>query len=244
MMRRSIVLSLAMLALATSARAADGLETPSVPVVTVTASANANVANDRLQAWLRAEAENASPAAAANDVNARVAKAVARVKALPALTVQTSGYTTQQVADRGRPVRWRVAQTVSIEGSDFASIATLVTQLQDEDGLLLSGLTFAVSESKRRETEDALTQQALAAWRTRAQNAARGLGFGAWRPGRVTVSTNDFSRPQPMYRGGVAAMAAPPAPVPLEAGATDVTVTVTGDAVLDTARTAAPNVAR
>jgi predicted secreted protein len=207
-----------------------------VPIVTVTASASANVANDRLHASLRAESEHASAATAASEVNARVGKAIARIKATPGVTVQTAGYTTQQVGEPGRPVRWRVAQSVSIEGSDFAAIATLVTQLQNDDGLLLSGLAFAVSDAKRRATEDSLTQQALTSWRARAQNAARGLGFDAWRPGRVSVTTNDFSRPQPMFRGGVAAMAAPPAPVPLEAGVTEVNVVVSGEAVLESDR--------
>jgi predicted secreted protein len=233
-----LVFALVIASLATAARAADGADAVSPPTVSVSASASANVPNDRLHAWLRAEAENASPAAAAAEVNARVGKAIARVKSVRGLTIETVGYTTQQVSDRGQPLRWRIAQTVSVEGSDFPAIAMLVAQLQDEDGLLLSGMTFAVSEIKRRETEDALTQQALAAWRERAQNAARGLGFSAWRPGRVTVATGDVARPRPVYRGGGAATAAAPAPVPLEAGATEVTVTVTGDAVLDSARTA------
>jgi predicted secreted protein len=236
-MHRLLALSIVSSTFASAAFAADVLvEAPIVPMVTVSASASASVANDRLHAWLRAEAENASPAAAANEVNARVAKAIARTKSVQGLTVQTSGYTTQQVGERGHPIRWRVAQMMSIEGSDFATIAALVTRLQDDDAMLLSGLAFAVSDAKRRETEDALTQQALAAWRTRAQNAATGLGFAAWRPAHVTVNSNDFSRPQPTYRAGVAAASGAVAPVPLEGGATDVTVTVTGDAVLENAR--------
>jgi predicted secreted protein len=237
MMRRLAVL-LGSLALAGTAYGANGVDTSPVSMVTVTASASASVANDRVHAWLRAESENASAAAASNDVNTRVTKALGRIKALSGLTVQTSGYSTQQIVERGKPTRWRVAQTVSIEGSDFAAIATLVTQLQDDDALLLSGIAFTVSEAKRRATEDELTQQALTSWRTRAQNAARGLGFGAWRSGHVTVSTSDFGRPQPFARGGISAMSAAPAPVPLEAGVTEVTVTVTGDAVLDSARVA------
>jgi predicted secreted protein len=231
-MHRTIAPALFALALATGARGATAGDAPPPPTVTVSASAPASVANDRLQASLRAEAENASAAAAASEVNARVAKALARMKATPGFVVETSGYTTQQIAERGRPSAWRVAQSVSIEGNDFAAIGALVTKLQAEDGLLLSGLSFTVSEDKRRATEDALTQQAIAGWRARAQNAARALGFSTWRPGRVAVSGND-SRPPPFYRGGVAAMGAPAAPVPLEAGATDVTVTVTGDAVLE-----------
>jgi predicted secreted protein len=232
MMWRFIVRLLACVMLAQSAAAADG-DAPPVPMVTVTASATATVPNDRLHAWLRAEAEHASPATAANDVNARVARALARLKKVAGVTVQTSGYTTQQVGEKGRPARWRVAQGIALEGADFAALATLLTELQDADGLLLSGLSFAVSEAKRRETEDALTQQALASWRTRAQNAARGLGYGEWRPGRVSVGGSDVGRPQPMYRTSATAVMSAAAPVPLEAGTTEVTVNVTGEAVLN-----------
>ena len=56
-------------------------------------------------------------------------------------------------------------------------MAALVTKLQAEDALLLSGMKFAVSRAARRKAEDALTQQAIKAWQARAQNAARGFGF-------------------------------------------------------------------
>ena len=50
---------------------------PPQPSVAVSASSTATVQNDRLQAWLRAEAENANPAAAASQVNTAIAKAPA-----------------------------------------------------------------------------------------------------------------------------------------------------------------------
>ena len=100
-------------------------------------------------------------------------------------------------------------------------------------------MNFAVSPEARRKAEDALTQQALKAWQVRAQNAANGFGISGWRPGRVTIQTGDFAvRPQPMFRTAAAGMAAAP-PVSVEAGNTDVTVSITGEAVLDPARTLA-----
>ena len=64
--------SLALFAAAASAQA----PTPSAaPTVTVTATATTTVANDRLEAWLRTEAEDVSPASAASQVNAAIAKA-------------------------------------------------------------------------------------------------------------------------------------------------------------------------
>ena len=68
--------SLALFAAAASAQA----PTPSAaPTVTVTATATTTVANDRLEAWLRTEAEDVSPASAASQVNAAIAKALASI---------------------------------------------------------------------------------------------------------------------------------------------------------------------
>lgn len=214
---------------------------PATPVVTVSAAASASVANDRMHAWLRAEAENADPVRAAADVNARMAKALARAKAVPGVDAATSGYSSYQVMEKNQPARWRVAQTLTVQGADFAAAAALVTRLQSDDQLLLSGMSFSVSADARRKAEDALTQQAIRAWQARAQNAARGLGYDGWRAGKVTIQTGDHAPPRPMYRAAAAPMAAgaPPPPVSVEGGDTEVTVTVVGEAVLDGTRPAA-----
>ena len=225
----------AALAAAASAQAQDGQPVP-VPVVTVSASATTSVPNDRLHAWLRAEAENASAVAAAADVNARVARVLAKLKALPGAQVSTSGYTSQQIVEKGKPARWRIVQTIKVEGTDFAATGDAVARLQAEEGVLLSGISFGVSDELRRRTQDAITEQAIAAWRARAQGAAQGFGIAGWRPGRVTIQAGDPVRPYPMYARADAQMAASPAPVPLEAGSTEVSVTVSGEAILDPAR--------
>jgi predicted secreted protein len=208
---------------------------PAPPSVTVTASATATVVNDRLQAWLRAEADNASAAAAANQVNATISRALATAKSFPAIKVATAGYSTYQVSDKANAQRWRVVQTISLEASDFTAAATLITRMQDEGGMLLSNMTFSLSDKSRHDTEDSLTQQAIKGWQERAQRAAQGLGFPAWQPGRVTVQT-EGGRVYPMPRAQALAASSGAAPVAIEAGTTEVTVTVSGDAVLDRPR--------
>jgi predicted secreted protein len=204
---------------------------PPPPSATVTATATATVANDRLQASLRAEAENVSPAAAASQVNAIIAAALADAKAYPAVKVATAGYFTQQIAQKGQPTRWHVTQSITLEAGDFTQAATLMTRLQDQGGLLLSSMSFSISEATRRKAEDSVTQEALKSWQARAEQAARGLGFGGWRVGHVTVQTSGGSPVYPQMRAQV--MAAPGgAPVAVEAGTTEVTVTVSGNAVL------------
>jgi predicted secreted protein len=200
--------------------------------VTVSASSTVTVQNDRLQAWLRAEAENANPAAAASQVNAAIAKALAEAKAYPAVKMATAGYSTQQVSDKQKPNRWRVVQTLSLDSSDFTAAANLITRFQDDDGLLLSGMGFSLADKTRRDAEDSVTQQALKSWQARAQQAALGLGFAGWRPGHVTVQAGDGGRAYPMMRAQVMSNSAGPAPVSIEAGTTEVSVSVSGEAIL------------
>jgi len=209
---------------------------PAVPVVTVSASATTSVPNDRMFAWLRVEVDHPDPARAAADVNGKIGKALARIKGVAGVDVKTSGYSSYQVTEKNQPTRWRVTQSLSLDGSDFATMAALVSKLQADDLLLLSGMNFAVSPDARRKAEDALTQQAIKAWQARAQNAARGFGSDGWRTGKVTIQTGDYVRPQPMMRMAQGAMGAGAPPVNVEGGNTDVTVTVVGEAVLDQPR--------
>ncbi|HTP99252.1 MAG TPA: SIMPL domain-containing protein [Casimicrobiaceae bacterium] len=207
---------------------------PPTPVVTLSASATASVPNDRMQASLRVEADNPDPARAAAEVNAKMAKALARAKATQGVEAQTSGYSSYQMTDKnGQPNRWHVTQSLTLESSDFATMASLLTRLQADDGMLLSSMGFSVSPAARQKAEDALTQQAIKGWQARAQNAAKGFGFDAWRAGHVSIGTGEPPiRPQPMLRMQAAsAMSAPP--VNVEGGDTDVTVTVTGEAILE-----------
>lgn len=212
---------------------------PAQPVIAVSGSATASIANDRMHVWLRAEIENADPAAAAGSVNARMAGALSRAKATSGVDARTLGYSTYQITEKGQPPRWRVVQTLSLESADFAALSGLVTRLQATDGLLLSGMQFTLADATRRRVEDQLTLEAIKAWQQRAQQAAQGFGFQGWRAGRVSIQTGDFGRPQPvMMRAQAGGMPAAGAPVAAEAGTTDVTVTVAGDAILESTRMA------
>lgn len=204
---------------------------PRPPTVTLSASATLSVPNDRMQATLRAESDNADAAAASNVVNARMGKALARARATAGVEASTSGYSSFQVADKTGVTRWRVAQTLKLEGSDFAALSTLVSQLQADGGLVIDNTQFHVSDASRKKAEETLTQQAIKSWQGRATEAARGFGFDGWRVGNVAIQSGESMRPQPMMRA--MSFDAKAAPVAVEAGNSEVTVTVSGDAVLE-----------
>ncbi|HTS24089.1 MAG TPA: SIMPL domain-containing protein [Casimicrobiaceae bacterium] len=232
-LRTALRRALPLFALLAASAAAQVPAPPALPPsVTVTSVATTTVPNDRMQAWLRAEVEDASPAAAASQTNAIIARALAEAKLHPAVKVATAGYSTQQISEKGKPIRWRVTQSITLDSGDFTEAATLMSRLQDQGGMLLSGMGFSISDRARREAEDALTDQAIKGWQARARAAALGLGFGAWRVGHIVVQTSGGGPIYPQMR--VQAMAMPAgAPVATEAGTTEVSVTVSGDAVLE-----------
>ena len=203
------------------------------PVLTITASAQSTVPNDRMHAALRAEAEAPDAAQAAAEVNARIGRALARAKATRGVEAASAGYSTYPINEPNKPARWRVSQGLALESTDFATLAALVTKLQADDKLLISGLSFSVSPAARNAAEDALTREAIHAWQQRARAAASEFGASSWRAGRVTIQGSEPVRPQPMFRAQVANAAAP---VSVEAGTTDVGVTVSGEVIVETVR--------
>jgi predicted secreted protein len=178
-MRRAAAVALLVAAGATAGVACAQPAEPMQPIVTVSASATVTVTNDRLQAWLRAEAENPSPAAAASQVNAIITKALAGARSYPAVKLATAGYSTQQISEKGKPSRWHVAQAVSLDSADFTTAAVLITKLQDEDELLLSGMGFSLSDKTRARCRRRVTRQAIRSWQSRADQAAQALASPA-----------------------------------------------------------------
>lgn len=73
-----------------------GYPVPTMPAVTLSASATASVPNDHMLASMHAESDNVDAAAAASVVNSRRAKALGRAKATKGVEVSTSGYSSWQ----------------------------------------------------------------------------------------------------------------------------------------------------
>jgi predicted secreted protein len=98
--------------------------------------------------------------------------------------------------------------------------------------MLVTSMNFTLAPETRRKAEDALLREAIRAWQQRAASAVQALGYASWRPGRVTVSTSD-TLPVPRQEMAFRAGAVQSAPVAVEGGTSEITVTVNGDAVPD-----------
>jgi predicted secreted protein len=201
-----------------------------IPAVNLTASASAQVDNDRMTIVLQSESENTQAQVAASEVNAKMARALATAKTVPGISAKTLNYTTNQVFEKGRMVRWRVSQQLWIETADFAAGASLATRLQT-DGLLLSSMTFGISPEARKAAVAKLQHEALTDWQQLARQAATSMGYGGFTPGRLAINANDRMPPQPRFAAQAMAVQSE-APVAVASGSSEIVVSVSGEALL------------
>jgi predicted secreted protein len=222
------------LALAAAATQAQAPQQPYFNVVTLEASATADVPTDTLTVTLFTEEQGPDPGQLAARVNARLDEALARARKEPRIEAHSGNYQTSPLYDRGNQITgWRVRADIVLESRDFKGVAALAGALQPT--LKLWTMAFSLSREAREAAEAALLTEALGRFREKARAIAKALDFPGYALGQISVRSNGPVRPPIAFRGAaMAAMAdgAPPAPVPVEGGKNAVTVDVSGSVVL------------
>lgn len=184
------------------------------------------VENDRVTASVGVTAEDTDPARLADRINKDVAWGLGLAKAEQGIRVRSGGYRTWPIEDpkRAELRRWRGSQVLVIEGSDPVRVAALLGELQAR--LQLQSLDFGVSRQRQREVEDELVDEALAAFRDRAERVRKKLGASGYELVQLNVDTGG-SPPMPLHMArGMAMAEAAPAPPALEAGTSTLSVRV------------------
>ena len=98
----------------------------------------------------------------------------------------------------------------------------------------LAGVAFAVSPELRRQTENDLINEAVNAFRGRADIATKALGSRGFRIKRMAINSNaQFPQPRPMARMAPAAADVAAAPPTFEGGTSQVQVNVQGTVEVD-----------
>ncbi|MDE2400779.1 MAG: SIMPL domain-containing protein [Burkholderiales bacterium] len=126
---------------------------------------------------------------------------------------------------------WQGSAQLVLQGTDTARIAQTVGKLNQ---LNVVNVVYGLSRDLRDKHESALTAQAIARFRQRADELAKGFGFASYALGEVTVQSGEpgfGGRPMLMAaRASIAEMA--DAPLPVEPGKGILTVTVSGQVIL------------
>ncbi len=193
--------------------------------VSLQAEASREVKNDRMQAVLRVQEEGSDPARLADRINRTMRWALEEADDFEAVKAETGGYRTQPIYQKGTLSHWRAVQTLRLESGDFTALSELVGELQER--VQVQSMNFEVSEQARREAENDLIDDALGAFKARADRVRKNLDAGGWRIVQLNIDTQRGG-PGPVYRMDVMAERAAGAPPAVKGGESTVSVNVSG----------------
>ncbi|HTJ97498.1 MAG TPA: SIMPL domain-containing protein [Rhodocyclaceae bacterium] len=193
-------------------------------LIDLSSEASRATANDLFRATAFAENSDPSSAAVARQTNQQIAAALAIAKTYPSIKVKTSGsYTTPIYGKTQKTIEsWRMRSELQLESRDPAALADLIGKLQATLGI--SQLSASPAPETAQKAESEATVDALNSFRERASLIASTLGK-KYKLKELVVSNSGRAPVYPMLRK---AMLAEAAPMPMEAGESQVAVTVNG----------------
>lgn len=197
--------------------------------LSLSASASSEVTNDILVITFATQREGADPAALQAQLTQAVnaALAEARKAAQPGqVEISTGSFSVQpRYAPKGEPMKWQGVAELRAEGRDFDALTRLVGRIQT---LSVASVGYRLSREARDRVQAEVSAQAIARFRSQAEAHAKAFGFGGVTLRAVELSTDEaLAPPMPRFRMAAAEMAAA-APLPVEAGKSSVTATVSG----------------
>ena len=217
----------ALLALLAGALSAPSWAAPMI--VELSAEASRPAVNDLIRATVSAEASGTTPGELSRQVNGQIAEALKTAKAYPAIKTQSAGTSTYPVyAKSGKIESWRMRSELSIESGDAGAVSELLGKLQSSLGV--SNLLLQPSPETRKKVEEQAMLDAIVSFKGRAKVIADALGT-SYRIKQLSVNTSGRTV-QPMFRAAKT-MAMDAAPMPVEAGESQVSATVSGQIELE-----------
>jgi predicted secreted protein len=200
-------------------------------LLNITAHAEREVANDLMTVHLSAERRAAEPVTAAAEVNRIMRAALDRAKEVEGVEARSLSYTTSPVYDhehnRTEAIAWQVRQVLELTGKEFERLTDLAGDLQ-AFGLAITQIEFSLSRETRSSHQGELMVEAIADWQRTAREMAAVLGASHVSPKELTLNDDGFPGPRPMY--AMARMDESFAGPALEAGRSNLRVTVSGQA--------------
>lgn len=221
---------------AASSLFAQGVSTPNPQnVVQLSASSSIEIAQDWLSISMNSTKDGADAATVQGLLKVALDAALALAKASAQtgqMEVRTGNFSLYPRYGRDARISgWQGSVELVLEGRDFARISAVAGRIQT---LTLGNVTFSLSREQRQKTESEVQAQAIERFKTKAVEIARSFGFAGYGLRDLTVGSADQPvypvRPRLMAMEAKAAVA--DAPVPVEAGKSAVSVTVSGSVQL------------
>lgn len=202
--------------------------------VTLSASATVQVPQDELTLTLSTQREGSSAPELQNQLKTALdaALTLARRQAqAPSMTVSTGRFGLTPRHDRnGKLVGWQGTAELILQGRDFVRISQTAAQLQT---LSVASVVFGLSTQQRQDAQAQAQSQAIAHFQKNATDIAKDFGFAGYTLGEIHINANQPGPVRPyMMAASVRSAADESSPVPMEAGLSQVNVTVSGSVQL------------
>jgi predicted secreted protein len=227
--KSALALSLALAAALAAPVAVHAEDTNPSGVLSLSAQASTDVPQDVIHITMFYEEEAKDPGSLTAHLNQRADAALAQAKGVARVTARTGAFSVYPSTDRdGKISAWRGRTEVVLESHDFPAASKLAGQLGNL--MQVANVEFSLSPEAQREAEQKLTSEAIRSFRTRADEAAKAFGYGAYTIRDVNVGSGHNVQPFPrmMALAAAPAMDAKVAPISVEGGKATVTVTVNG----------------
>ena len=195
--------------------------------VSLRADVSSEVAHDRMHVTLYSEAQHKDPAQLAAQTTQTLNEALQRARKSEGVIVSQGSRSSYPVyEEKGQQITgWRERAELRLESGDFAKLSSLTAELMQT--LKMGGMHFSVSAPIRKQNEDALLKDAVAAFRARAQLATEALGGKDYKI--VNLNLNSGGGYQPAMRSAAMKFGMDAAPVPeVEAGTSQVSISADG----------------
>ena len=203
-------------------------ETTGYNQISFQSEVKSEVANDEVRASLYKQAQATNAKTLATTLNNSMNKAMMIAKRYPSVTVTTGQQQTYPRYDKNNKITgWTGQANVELKSTDFEAASQLIAELQSD--LMMNGLNFGVSDSKKAEVEKKLMVEASKDFQNQAREMTTAWGARGYRI--VSVNLNKGTNyPVPMYRS-MAKVEMMDASVPsqnFESGNSTVSVTANG----------------
>ncbi len=123
---------------------------------------------------------------------------------------------------------WQGTAELVLEGRDFPRITQTAARIQT---MTLGNVSFGLSREQRAKVESDAQSMAIERFKAKAAELAKGFGFNGYSLREVAVNANEPGM-MPMQRAMKASMVSAESAVPVEAGKSAVSVTVSGSVQL------------
>lgn len=200
-------------------------------IVNIAASGFMDVPQDWLSLTLTTTREGSDAAVVQNqlkqalDAALTMAKTAAAPKQLEVRTGQLGLY--PRYGSNGKINGWQGSTELILEGGDFVRISSTAGKIQS---LTMANMAFSLSREAQQKLESDVQALAIERFKARAGEVAKGFGFSGYSVRELSISSADqggAGYPRPMAARASVAMSSG-APVPVEAGKSQVNVTVSG----------------